>query len=141
MGFDFSQIERKLNAVSEAAQGELIGAAAQIAKDDIIERTLSGADVEENEFMPYKPYQRRKREAAGLITERVTLSFTGQMLEDIHDREGEAGGDELFFSDAYVDIARGNQEKWDRNFFGVNEITLLKEEQGLLPKVQEILDR
>lgn len=137
MEFDFSYIAERFERLKDE-QPRLLHLAAGIVKDDVIARTLSGTGVNEESLSEYTPRYQRKKENAGKYSGVTDLYWTGGMLSDI--RALEMGdGLEVYFSDAYVAIAQGNQERWNRNFFGVNEKTVESVTEGLLPRVQQIL--
>lgn len=135
MEFDFSEIQARVELVVQDGD-KLLRQAAAITIEDIKVRSLSGASVDEEEFVEYEPRYLRKKEAAGAYRGHPDLYWTGGLYADM--RAMEMGdGLEIYFSDAYVDIARGNQNR--RNFFGVNETTVEKVHDGLMAEVQRIL--
>ncbi len=136
--FDFSNIEKKILSLYAWFENEIPSLAAKIIKEDIIERTKRGEDANGAIFIPYTPrYARKFRDRYGLQISPPNL----WALDDPHLLESIffTSDHTLWFPDNKVAIAQGNQEKWGRFFFGVNEDTFKKVHDSLQPILQSLL--
>lgn len=138
MQIDFSSLHRRLEAVGQESS-QILRREANIAKQDIIERTMSGADVNENEFTEYVPAYLRRKQRAGKYRGHVDHFWSGGLFDSITYTEN-GSGVEIFFSDAYLAIAEGLQERYGRHWWGVNDITRGKILIDAKQTVQQILN-
>lgn len=88
-------------------------------------RTDRGVDRFGRRFAPYRPLTVRKRQAAGLPVNRVTLNFTGEMLGSLAHRSGlEYGSVEAYFQNRQMEKRAkyhifGTSRMARRDFFGL----------------------
>jgi len=99
------------------------------AKVRLLRRTEQGKDADGKEFQPYSDKHRRLRVKRGRQVKPVNLSFTGQMLADIHTKTDPAQGEAiLYFGRAeeakkayYHNESGAGKKRVIRKFFAIND--------------------
>jgi len=141
---DFSELDNLLNRLIIAAE-ESIPIAAEVVKDNILERTAAGRNANNREFpkwrnynnkpskvqpFTYSPAQSKKRALAGLVTDIKTISFRGNTMLSLALRNPSGSlapktGTQLTVSNANMQIMVGQMQhpKWSfhHNVLGVND--------------------
>jgi hypothetical protein len=118
---------------------QLLRLGANIVKQDIIERTMSGEDVEGNEFIEYTPRYQKKKQLSGLYSGHVDHHWSGALFNSIEYYDGADNSVEVFFSEEYVPIAQGLQIRWGRHWWGVNQITADKMKIEIRDAMRKVL--
>jgi len=135
---DLSPLFERIREIEKQAP-QLLRLAANVAKQDIVERTMSGADVNEQEFKGYTPRYLKKKDKAGVYTGHVDHHWTGALFDSIEYFEGADNSVSIFFSEGYEPIARGLQNRWGRDWWGVNAITEFKVMAIVTEATQKVL--
>lgn len=123
---DFKAIETPLGELAGFSEGKIINIAAKIAREEIIQKTEAGVDANRIPFKPYTPRYRQIREKRGYRTDIVNLRVSGDMLDSLH-----LEGDTLTVQYSEKLKAQGNEERWGREFIGLDENDLDKIEQAI----------
>lgn len=81
---DLAPLRREFDRLEQYARRGYKDVASPIIIADIREHTERGVNYTEEPFKPYAERTKAIRRRRGLPTDRVTLRFTGQMLNSLH---------------------------------------------------------
>lgn len=110
-------LEKRLGKMPSKLKEQL-----DVETNQIIARTKSGVDSSGSTFKPYRPSTIRKRQQAGLQTQYVDLTFTGDMLKSIRTKVQSSGTTIT----GIIYFINGQSEKvpfnlrWGRKFFALD---------------------
>jgi hypothetical protein len=112
---NLAPLRRELDRINSFARRGYKDVAAPIIVEDIREHTERGVNYTEEPFKPYAELTKAKRRQKGLPTDKVTLRFTGQMLNSLH-----LTNDRRAVSVSSAELPKARKVSVDRPFMGVS---------------------